>query len=164
MELVEEVDEDGAVLRVVTRAAMRAANLRHRSVGVVVRRPGDRAVLVHRRAGWKDVWPGLWDLAFGGVCTVGEEPVTSAQRELTEEAGVEVGLEALRFLGRDRYEDGAVRVVGFLYETEHGGPFTFADGEVEEVAWVPFLQLGDWLAGTSVVPDSRSMAVPLLGP
>ena len=158
------VDEDGAVLRVVTRAEMRAGNLRHRSVGVVVRRPGDRAVLAHRRAGWKDVWPGLWDVAFGGVCAVGEEPLASVVRELAEEAGVDVDPAAMRFLGRDRFEDGAVRVVGFLYETEHAGPFTFADGEVEEVVWVPFTDLGAWLADHEVVPDSRAMAVPLLRP
>ena len=158
------VDEHGEVVRVVTRAEMRAANLRHRSVGVVVRRPGDRAVLAHRRAGWKDVWPGLWDVAFGGVCAVGEDPLTSVVRELAEEAGVAVGPEALRFLGRDTFEDAAVRVVGYLYETEHGGPFTFADGEVEEVVWVPFADLPLWLAAHDVVPDSRSMAVPLLRP
>ena len=163
-EAVEVVDEDGAVLGVVTRAEMRAGNLRHRSTGIVVRRPGDRAVLVHRRAGWKDVWPGRWDLAFGGVCTVGEEPGASALRELAEEAGIEVDPEALRFLGRDRFEDDAVRVVGFLYEVEHGGPFAFTDGEVEEVAWVAFEALEGWLATHEVVPDSRSMAVPLLRP
>lgn len=162
--MVEEVDEDGAVLRVVTRAEMRAGNLRHRSVGVVVRRPGDRAVLTHRRAAWKDLWPGMWDVAFGGVCAVGEDPDRSGVRELEEEAGVRLEPAALRFLGRDTFEDGAVRVIGFLYETEHAGPFTFADGEVEEVMWVPFDDLPGWLAGHEVVPDSRSMAVPLLGP
>ena len=35
-ELVEVVDESGAVVEVVTRAAMRARNLRHRSTFVVV--------------------------------------------------------------------------------------------------------------------------------
>ena len=164
IERVEEVDEQGVVLRVVSRAEMRAGNLRHRSVGVVVRRPGDRAVLAHRRAGWKDVWPGMWDIAFGGVCTVGEDPDRSAVRELAEEAGVVVEPPALRFLGRDAFQDDAVRVVGFLYETEHGGPFTFADGEVEEVVWVPFAALPAWLDDHDVVPDSRSMAVPLLRP
>ncbi len=29
-------------------------------------------VVVHQRAPWKDVAPSLWDLAFGGVCDVGE--------------------------------------------------------------------------------------------
>ena len=54
---------------------------------VVVLRPGDR-VVVHQRAAWKDVAPSAWDLAFGGVCGVGEGWLESATRELAEEAGL----------------------------------------------------------------------------
>jgi len=31
-----------------------------------------RRLLVHRRADWKDVWPGRWDVCFGGVAGAGE--------------------------------------------------------------------------------------------
>jgi len=44
--LVEELDGEGAVLRVVTRGEMRAENLLHRNVLVVVRRTSG-AVVVH---------------------------------------------------------------------------------------------------------------------
>src|SRR5918994_3168068 len=104
-EPVEVVGEDGAVVGIVRRAEMRARNLRHRSVGVVVRRRGDGAVLAHRRAAWKDVWPGRWDIAFGGVCAVGEAAVATAVRELAEEAGIDVDPRALRLLGAGTYED-----------------------------------------------------------
>ncbi|MDG1088200.1 MAG: hypothetical protein P8P20_10715, partial [Acidimicrobiales bacterium] len=66
-QLVEHVDEDGAVIEIVTRAEMRARTLRHRSVYVAVLDSDDR-LLVHKRADWKDVFPGAWDLAFGGIC------------------------------------------------------------------------------------------------
>ena len=65
-ELVEVVDADGNVERVVTRAEMRAQNLPHRNIAVVVQRSDGRLV-VHQRADWKDVYPSLWDVAFGGV-------------------------------------------------------------------------------------------------
>mgnify|MGYP000751623903 CR=1 FL=1 len=86
-QLVEHVDEDGAVIEIVTRAEMRARTLRHRSVYVAVLDSDDR-LLVHKRADWKDVFPGAWDLAFGGICDVGEDWLASAHRELMEEAGV----------------------------------------------------------------------------
>lgn len=163
MELVEEVDADGRVLRVVTRAEMRAGNLRHRSVGVVVRRPGDRAVLAHRRASWKDVWPGRWDVAFGGVCGVGEPALAAAARELAEEAGVVVAEPSrLRPLGAGTYEDDDVAATAVIYEVEDAGPFTFADGEVEEVRWVPYPELAAFLAAHPHCPDSAAVAVPLL--
>ena len=89
-QLVEHVDENGDVIEVVTRSEMRAKALRHRSVYIAVL-DGDR-LLVHKRADWKDVFPGAWDLAFGGVCDVGEGWLESARRELLEEAGIEAPL------------------------------------------------------------------------
>ena len=65
-ELVEVIGADGTVERVVTRAEMRAQNLRHRNIAVVVQRSDGRLV-AHQRADWKDLYPSMWDLAFGGV-------------------------------------------------------------------------------------------------
>ena len=157
-EPVEEVDEAGRVVRVVSRAQMRAGNLRHRAVYVLVV-DGAARLLVHRRADWKDVWPGRWDVAFGGVAGVGEHPAETARRELAEEAGVEAPLERL---GAGRYEDGEVRVLGEVFLARADGPFTFADGEVVETAWVAREELPGWLAGRDLCLDSLAIALPLL--
>ena len=130
-ELVEVVAPDGTVVDVVTRAAMRAGNLRHRCSYIVVR-SGAR-VLAHQRAAWKDVWPSHWDLAFGGVMAAGEDWRDGAARELAEEAGITVAPDQLMELGPLAYESDLVRVVGRVYAVESVGPFTFADGEVESI-------------------------------
>lgn len=157
-EAVEEVDERGRPLRVVSRAEMRYGNLRHRAVYVLVVDAVGR-LLVHRRADWKDVWPGRWDVAFGGVAGVGETPAETARRELAEEAGVTAAVEPL---GGGRYEDAEVRVVGDAFLTRCEGPFTFADGEVVETTWVAVDELPAWLAGRAVCPDSVAIALALL--
>ena len=72
-------------------------------MAVVVRSTVAGDVLVHRRAGWKDLWPGYWDLAVGGVVGVGEPWPAAARRELAEELGVEVV--ELFELGGFSYED-----------------------------------------------------------
>ncbi len=78
-ELVEEVDSGGHVMRIITRSQMRASNARHRCTYIVVRNSRG-GVLVHQRAPWKDIWPSRWDVAFGGVCGVGEPyPVAAAE-------------------------------------------------------------------------------------
>jgi isopentenyldiphosphate isomerase len=159
-ELVEELDQGGRPLRVVTRAEMRRRNLRHRAVYVLLLDHRDR-LLVHRRAPWKDVWPDRWDVAVGGVAKVGEPPEVTARRELAEEAGVEV---PLLYLGRGRYEDAEVRVVGEVFLARHDGPFTFLDGEVVETAWIARPDLPAWLAGHAVCPDSVAIALPALWP
>jgi isopentenyldiphosphate isomerase len=161
-ELVEVVDTDGTVLRIVTRAEMRAGNLRHRCAYVVVRSEG--RVLAHQRAAWKDVWPSHWDLAFGGVLGVGEDWVDGAVRELAEEAGVDAPARELVDLGPLMYESDLVKVLGRVYVVESDGPFTFADGEVDGVEWVPLEELSTWLRDRPVCLDSLDGVVPLLTP
>jgi isopentenyldiphosphate isomerase len=155
---VEVVDEGGGVLDVVPRHEVRERNLRHRTVFVVVvNRAGE--LLVHRRAEWKDVWPGRWDLAVGGVCEPGEPWETAAARELAEELGVR---EELVYLGADLYSDDEVRELAHAYLVRHEGPFTLADGAVAEVAWVAPGELPGWLATHDPCPDSRAVVLPRL--
>jgi isopentenyl-diphosphate delta-isomerase len=159
-QLVEWVDDDGRVLGIVARSRIRAENLLHRSVFVAVRSVAGGRLLVHRRAAWKDVWPGYWDLAAGGLCAVGEPWAAAARRELAEEVGIEVvGLEEL---GTFSYRDRQVAELAHVYEVRHDGPFRFDDGEVVEVAWVALEELDDWCADRAVCPDSAAGVRPLL--
>ena len=132
-ELVDVVDEHDRVVRVVTRGEMRSDRLRHRTVFiVVVNSSGD--VLVHRRADHKDVWPGRWDLAAGGVLASGEGYDKGAGRELAEELDiVEVALERL---GSGTYEDHDVAEIATVYRARWDGPVHFADVEVAEARWM----------------------------
>jgi 8-oxo-dGTP pyrophosphatase MutT (NUDIX family) len=140
---------------------MRSSNLLHRAVYVLVVSLDGRRLLVHRRADWKDVWPGRWDVCFGGVAGAGEPPAATARRELAEEAGLaHVPLERL---GAGAFADADVRVLGEVFLARSDGPFAFADGEVVETAWVAVTELGAWLAdGRPVCPDGVAIALPLL--
>jgi len=146
------------VVDVVPRREMRARNLRHRSVGIVVLDSTGR-VLIHRRADHKDVWPGFWDLAVGGVVDAGESWEAAAVRELAEEVGSRA---PIREIGRGRYEDDAVKAIVRMYVAYEDGPFTFADGEVVEAFFVSFVELAERLARDSFVPDSVALLWPLL--
>ena len=159
-EAVEVVDERGAVTAVVPRTAMRSGNLRHRSVGIVV--CSGSKVLVHQRADWKDVWPSRWDLAFGGVCDVGERFTDAALRELAEEAGITVTEDELLDLGDGWYDGDEVRVVARLYAVAHDGPFTLPDGEVQRVEWLERDELAAWAATHELCDDSRELLLPRL--
>jgi len=150
-QLVEHVGADGSVIEVVTRAEMRARALRHRSVYIAVVNDTNQ-LLVHKRADWKDVFPGAWDLAFGGVCDVGEDWDSSARRELAEEAGV---TGELVDKGPVSFEAPGVALIGRLYVCRHGGPFSFNDGEVTATKWVDLDQLGEFVSSHDVPPDSK---------
>ena len=138
---------------------MRRHRLRHRATFVVVRSSHGR-VLLHRRSESKDLWPGRWDLAVGGVVTAGEGYDDAARRELAEEIGVTTS--ALLPLGAGRYADADVNLVARLYEVVHDGPFTFADGEVVEARFVTLAELRTRVAAEPFVPDSIALVLPLL--
>lgn len=157
-EQVEVVDLTGAVIDVVTRAAMRAGRLRHRCTYVLVV-DDDERLIVHRRAPWKDVWPGRWDVAFGGVVGVGEAWADAARRELAEEAGVDADL---REVGSGAYDDEDVSVLGHVYLARHDGPFSFPDGEVVESDRVPLAEVEAWIRTHELCPDSLALAAAVL--
>lgn len=155
-ELVDIVDEHDLVVATVTRAEMRARRLRHRTVAIVVA-DGAGRVLVHRRSPDKDVWPGRWDLAAGGVVGASEAYDDAARRELAEELGVEVEPAAVVAIGSGPYEDDDVAEIARLYRVVHPGPFRFADGEVVEARWVDRAELAALRASAPFVPDSVSL-------
>ena len=158
-ELVEAVDVDGTVLGVVTRAEVRARGIRHRTVFIAVLDGAGEHLLVHRRAGWKDVWPSAWDLAFGGICGVGEPWADAAERELAEEAGLAA---SLTWVGEGCYDAEGVAEVAHVFTARSDDEPNCPDGEVAEVAWVPLAGLGAWVAERPVCPDSVALVLPHL--
>lgn len=171
------------VIKVVSRAEMRAGNLRHRCVfvavlagtppaelpdalpptaGVLHRLDPTAALVVHQRAPWKDTAPLYWDIGFGGVCDVGEDWYSAAERELAEEAGI-TGV-PLTDLGPVRYEDDQTVVVGRAFVAWWSGELSCPDGEVVAVDRVPLSDLPSWLADRDVCADSMAAFVALLGP
>jgi isopentenyldiphosphate isomerase len=134
-ELVDIVDEHDVVVEVTTRRRMRAERLRHRAVFLLVT-SSDGRLLVHRRSDAKDLWPGWWDVAVGGVVASGEAYDVAARRELAEEIGVDHPHVALRPLGGGPYTDDDVDLMGRCYAITWDGPLQFADGEVAEACFV----------------------------
>jgi 8-oxo-dGTP pyrophosphatase MutT (NUDIX family) len=147
------------VLRTVTRSEVRAGRLRHRCTFVMVR-DGAGRVLVHRRSDAKDLWPGHWDLAAGGVVAAGEAWEAAARRELAEELGI-VGADLVA-LGGGSYVDEHVDEVARMWRTVWDGPVTFADGEVVEAHFVDDDELAARLERDPFVPDSRALFGPML--
>ena len=152
---VEVVDDDGAVLQVVTRAEMRRAAVApslhvHRG-----RRPrraarGPPAGAVEGRVAGP-LGPGLRRRRRRRR-GLGRR----ALRELAEEAGRR--RPALQAIGggdlRRRRRLGARRV----YLARHDGPFTFPDGEVAAGRPAPARRRGAWIAEHELCPDSVTLA------
>ncbi len=159
VEMVDVVDDDDVVVRTVTRAEMRRDRLQHRAVAVAVFSTDGR-LLVHRRSDAKDVWPGLWDIAAGGVVSAGEDYLDAARREVAEELGVEPT--DFESLGEGRFRDDSVALIGRGFRVVHDGPFRFTDGEIAEVRWVTWAELDELRRIERFVPDSIALLLPLI--
>lgn len=163
-ELVDEVDTNDQVLRVVPRTVMRRDRLRHRAVFVAVV-DGEGRLLVHRRSIDKDVWPGWCDIAVGGVVLSGESYESAAIREVAEEVGAR-GTECEVIDGgvARPYDDDQVSLLGRCFRVRHSGPLAFADGEVTEAWWVPIEEVEALTRRENFLPDSWALLWPLLRP
>ena len=132
-EMVDIVDQDDRVIRRATRADVRAHNLRHRAAYILVFN-GNGQLFVHQRTAGKDVYPGYFDVAVGGVAAAGESYEDAARRELLEELGVSAV--PLRRVLQFQYEDASNQVNGTLFTCTYDGPVTLQADEIVS---------GDWL-------------------
>lgn len=163
-EQIDHVDEQGNVIEVVSRGRMRAETLRHRCTYVAVVR-SNGALVVHRRAEWKSIYPGFWDLGFGGVCGAGEDWYSAAVRELAEESGLtldDLTSDDLVDLGAVRYDAHDGHIVGRVYLARSDAELTCPDGEVIGLDEIPLDDLADWMEGRDVALDSKAVMLPLL--
>ncbi len=132
-ELVDVVDEHDRVVTQATRSEVRQRNLRHRSVYILVFNAQGQ-LFVHQRTFTKDIFPGYWDVAVGGVVAVGEAYDSAAAREVGEELGVR-NLR-LRRLFPMRYDDAQNRVCGMVYSCMSEGGFTLQETEILQGEWL----------------------------
>lgn len=157
-ERVDWIDDAGNVIEVVPRSRMRAENLLHRSVAVIVTTTDGRLV-IQRRADTKDVYPGWWDIGAGGVVAAGEDLGTAARRELAEELGVDARPE---HVGLERFEDDRAREVCTVFRVVHDGPFHPADGEAVEIRTVDPGEFAELSRRVRFLPGSLAMLLPHL--
>jgi isopentenyldiphosphate isomerase len=152
-ELVDVVDDEGRTIGRTTRRDVRARRLPHRSVYVLVfNAAGD--LFVHLRTDTKDVFPGRWDVAVGGVLAAGEDFPEAAARELQEELGVQAPLEALFPV---RYPAEATQVHGMVYRARHEGPFRLQAEEIVRGEFRSRAALDESLARDRFCPDGLAV-------
>ena len=107
---------------------MRAQRLPHRSTYILVFN-AQGALYVQKRTMTKDVFPGYYDPAAGGVVLAGESYEESAQRELYEEMGIrDVPLTPLFTF---YFADERTRVWGRVFTCVYEGALVLQPEEVE---------------------------------
>lgn len=153
-ELVDLVDDEDEVVGTVTRRAVRAGNLLHRGVGILVLDDVGR-LYVHRRTATKDIFPSCYDMMVGGMVTTGESYAQAAERELAEELGISGTPLAELFRHRYRGPDNNCHIV--LYRARWNGPVRHQSSEIAWGAWMTVAELDAAMPSWQVVPDGLDL-------
>ena len=133
-EIVAIVDEQNNVAGSAPRWKMRAEGLPHRATYILVfNAAGD--LFVQKRTVTKDIYPGYYDVATGGVVLAGETYHASAARELEEELGIR-GVELRQRFDFYHTDDGN-RVWGRVFSCTYDGHVVRQGGEVESGDYYP---------------------------
>ena len=149
-EQVQIVDENNLEIAAVSRSLMREQNLIHRASYILVFNNAG-LLYVQKRTMNKDVYPGFYDVAAGGVVLAGESYEDAAERELEEEIGLnEITLTPCfdHF-----YDDAANRVWGRIFRCQHEGPFTLQEEEIESGGFMDVMQVLDSAEQGLFTPD-----------
>lgn len=137
-EIVALVNECNQVIDAVPRREMRAQKLPHRASFILVFNACG-ALYVQRRTMTKDIYPGRYDPATGGVVLADESYEENAARELAEELGIcDVALQAH---GDFYFADADVKVWGRVFSCRYDGELTLQAEEVESVSMMTLEQI-----------------------
>jgi len=133
-EIVLIVDKDNKVTGSAPRHQMRASGLPHRATYILVFNSLGE-LFVQKRTMTKDIYPGYYDVAAGGVVLAGERYDESAKRELAEELGIKETDLTSHFTFF--YQEDKNRVWGRVYSCIYDGELTLQAEEVESGYFMP---------------------------
>ena len=111
-------------------------------------------MLIQQRQNTKK-WPNLWDLTSGGHVTAGEDPRTSAFRELAEEVGIEIDPTGLRPAVTVAFSDGWDDFYVVQHEA-NAEDLAIQLDEVQAVKWAPLEEVLTLRQENKFMPYTRS--------
>lgn len=159
-EIVEIVDRDNRPCGTAERRLMRREGLTHRATYIlVINRQGQ--LFIQKRTATKDIYPGYWEVAAGGVVLAGESYEQSAQRELAEELGINNRLLVAHF--DHYYEADDNKVWGRVFTCLSEGPFILQAEEVAEGRFVSPSEVFALSRHFPFTPDGLEILQRLLG-
>jgi 8-oxo-dGTP diphosphatase len=120
-----------------------AGDASHSVAALCVTRASDGRWLAGRRATWVSSWAGRWALGAGGAVDLGENPVDTLVRELSEEWAVSP--ERVRGEALVRLPHGLVMFVGQAWLAEGDDAAVTPDHEHDAFAWWP-AEIDQWPA------------------
>ena len=159
-EIVAIVDDQNRVVGSALRRDMRQNRLPHRSTYILVFNSRGE-LCVQKRTATKDVFPGYYDIAAGGVVLAGETYEAGARRELAEEVGIRGVPLAHQFVFH--YADAYTQVWGSVFSCVYDGELVLQEAEVESATFMPVADILSHAEQAPYTPDGLYVLRRYLG-
>ncbi len=164
-ELIDVLDENGIKTgEVLTRKEVHKRGLWHRIIVVAIIN-NKNEILIQQRSDNKDKNPGKWDISVTGHLSAGQDSLTAATREISEEVSVSLGysveVKDFRFMFSFRKEEKVSeehydrQFYDFFILRQNGlttDNLRFQASEVQSIKFVSISELNDMREQNILVP------------
>lgn len=164
-ELIDVLDENGIKTgEVLTRKEVHKRGLWHRIIVVAIINDKNE-ILIQQRSDNKDKNPGKWDISVTGHLSAGQDSLTAATREISEEVSVSLGysveVKDFRFMFSFRKEEKVSeehydrQFYDFFILRQNGlttNNLRFQANEVQAIKFVSISELNDMREQNILVP------------
>ena len=150
-ELMEVIDDNLNVLRIIPRKEIMEKNLKHKGAIIIVKNSKNQFYL-HQRKHTKKLYPLKWAVGAGGGVKVGESFYEASKRELKEELNIESDIE---FLFDFDYKSDIDDYKSKIYITKYDGEIRLNEDECEQGKWVSLDELKQFINEGRFCPDTE---------
>ncbi|MBP6884083.1 MAG: NUDIX domain-containing protein [Candidatus Pacebacteria bacterium] len=165
MEYLDILDEKGNKTgEIKSKDEAHQMGLWHRTVHVWFMNSQKELLLQYRSKNKKN-YPNTWDISVAGHVSSGEDPITSALREISEEIGLEITADKLEVIGdihqrvvinNGTYIDSEYNTIYLVRADLDIGQLKMQKSEVGDLRWISISEFRKWVAeGKKVVPHDE---------
>jgi isopentenyldiphosphate isomerase len=162
-ELIEILNPDGTFSgKSILKSEAHKNGVFHPSVHVWICNM-NKEILIQKRVATKSTFPNLWDISVAGHISFGENPLTSAVREINEEIGLTIPPEKLKSVGTFEHRANHPNAIldhelHYIYICKidfQPSDLTLQKSEVAELKLIPFDHFSEITSKNYFVPHGQ---------
>ena len=167
-ELVDVLDETtGEKLnKIITKGEAHTTGAWHGSIHILIVDTKRMHTLLQKRCANKKLYPNTWDISIGGHISAGEDAMTSAQRELEEELGLnanDFNIEYLETIKEQLNNNGVISnefvQIFIIYADIDINSIALQKEEVSEAKWCTKEELNKLIDTKNILPHVREYQI-----
>lgn len=138
----------------------------HGSIHILIVSKDKTKTLLQKRCALKKLYPNMWDIAVGGHISAGETPLSSAQRELEEELGLNPNDFEIKEVDRIKEQLTNNGVISNEFVTIYlvcgdidTSKIKLQEEEVSEIKWCSLDELNALIKAEQILPHVREYEI-----